>query len=185
MFRFIPLLYLFLIGCEDTLYLEPVEEANNPIQEEIHQVFYFDSDGRLEMDSNGFYHLTIDTTNWQTLHRISGFITDSATTNPVVNCRVEWSSSHYWTLGDTLGYWIRQGLTDDLEWVSYDTSYVTGFDGQEVPTINPASYSNADGEVNTMIAPVQSMVGDTMTIWYSWGGFYTSWETDSLKVILN
>ena len=185
MFRFIPLLYLFLIGWEDTLYLEPVEEANNPIQEEIHQVFYFDSDGRLEMDSNGFYHLTIDTTNWQTLHRISGFITDSATTNPVVNCRVEWSSSHYWTLGDTLGYWIRQGLTDDLEWVSYDTSYVTGFDGQEVPTINPASYSNADGEVNTMIAPVQSMVGDTMTIWYSWGGFYTSWETDSLKVILN
>ena len=185
MFRFIPLLYLFLIGCEDTLYLEPVEEANNPIQEEIHQVFYFDSDGRLEMDSNGFYHLTIDTTNWQTLHRISGFITDSATTNPVVNCRVEWSSSHYWTLGDTLGYWIRQGLTDDLEWVSYDTSYVTGFDGQEVPTINPASYSNADGEVNTMIAPVQSMVGDTMTIWYSWGGFYTSWKTDSLKVILN
>ena len=185
MFRFIPLLYLFLIGCEDTLYLEPVEEANNPIQEEIHQVFYFDSDGRLEMDSNGFYHLTIDTTNWQTLHRISGFITDSATTNPVVNCRVEWSSSHYWTLGDTLGYWIRQGLTDDLEWVSYDTSYVTGFDGQEVPTINPASYSNADGEVNTMIAPVQSMVGDTMTIWYSWGGFYTRWETDSLKVILN
>tara|TARA_B100000945_G_scaffold288448_1_gene260806 strand:+ start:267 stop:824 length:558 start_codon:yes stop_codon:yes gene_type:complete len=185
MFRFIPLLYLFLIGCEDTLYLEPVEEANNPTQEEIHQVFYFDSDGRLEMDSNGFYHLTIDTTNWQTLHRISGFITDSATTNPVVNCRVEWSSSHYWTLGDTLGYWIRQGLTDDLEWVSYDTSYVTGFDGQEVPTINPASYSNADGEVNTMIAPVQSMVGDTMTIWYSWGGFYTSWETDSLKVILN
>jgi len=185
MFRFIPLLYLFLIGCEDTLYLEPVEEANNPTQEEIHQVFYFDSDGRLEMDSNGFYHLTIDTTNWQTLHRISGFITDSATTNPVVNCRVEWSSSHYWTLGDTLGYWIRQGLTDDLEWVSYDTSYVTGFDGQEVPTINPASYSNADGEVNTMIGPVQSMIGDTMTIWYSWGGFYTSWETDSLKVILN
>ena len=185
MFRFIPLLYLFLIGCEDTLYLEPVEEANNPTQEEIHQVFYFDSDGRLEMDSNGFYHLTIDTTNWQTLHRISGFITDSATTNPVVNCRVEWSSSHYWTLGDTLGYWIRQGLTDDLEWVRYDTSYVTGFDGQEVPTINPASYSNADGEVNTMIAPVQSMIGDTMTIWYSWGGFYTSWETDSLKVILN
>ena len=48
---------------------------------------------------------------------------------------MEWSSSHYWTLGDTLGYWIRQGLTDDLEWVSYDTSYVVGFDGQEVPTI--------------------------------------------------
>ena len=165
--------------------MEPVEEANNPTQEEIHQVFYFDSDGRLEMDSNGFYHLTIDTTNWQTLHRISGFITDSATTNPVVNCRGEWSSSHYWTLGDTLGYWIRQGLTDDLEWVGFDRSYVVGFEGHEVPTLNPASYSNSDGEVNTMIAPVQSMIVDTMTIWYSWGGWYTDWETDSIKIILN
>ena len=55
----------------------------------------------------------------------------------------------------------------------------------EVPTINPASYSNSDGEVNTMIAPVQNMVGDTMTIWYSWGGWYTSWETDSIKIVLN
>ena len=116
---------------------------------------------------------------------MSGSIIDSATSQPVVSCRVEWSSSHYWTLGDTLGYWIRQGLTDDLEWVSYDTSYVVGFDGQEVPTINPASYSNSIGEVNTMIAPVQSMIGDTMTIWYSWGGWYTSWETDSIKIVLD
>ena len=75
--------------------------------------------------------------NWQTLHRLSGFIIDSATTSPVQNCRVEWSSSHVWTLGDTLGYWVRKGLTDDLEWVSYDTSYVVGFDGEQVPTINP------------------------------------------------
>ena len=186
MFRYIPiLLYLFLIGCEDKFYLEPVVEANNTDTEEIHQVFYFDTDGRLPMDENGFYHLTIDTTNWQTLHRVSGFITDSATTNSVVNCRVEWESSHSWTLGDTLGYWVRQGLTHDLEWVGYDTSYVVGFEGQEVPTINPASYSNADGEVNIMIAPVQSMRGDTMTVWYSWGGWYTDWKTDSIKIILN
>ncbi len=186
MFRFIPLLYLFLIGCSDSDFmLAPVDEVENPQSEGIHQRFYFDSNPRLEVDQNGYYHLDIDRSNWQTLHRLSGSIIDSATTNSVVNCRVEWSSSHMWTLGDTLGYWVRQGLTDDLEWVGFDTSYVFGFEGQQVPTINPASYSNSDGEVNTMIAPVQSMIGDTMTIWYSWGGWYTSWETDSIKIVLD
>ena len=29
------------------------------------------------------------------------------------------------------------------------------------------------------------MIGDTMTIWFSWGGWYTSWDTDSIKIILN
>tara|TARA_S200000501_G_scaffold272765_1_gene256533 strand:- start:10 stop:573 length:564 start_codon:yes stop_codon:yes gene_type:complete len=187
MFKYIPLLFLLLIGCSDSnALLSPNDEVEqDSTSNDTHQVFYYDLDARLDEDDNGFYHLNIDTTNWQTLHRLSGFISDSATGQPVVSCRVEWSSSHYWTLGDTLGYWIRQGLTDDLEWVSYDTSYVVGFDGQEVPTINPASYSNSEGEVNIMIAPVQSMRGDTMTVWYSWGGWYTDWKTDSLQIILN
>ena len=185
MFRYIPILFLFLIGCEDTLYLEPIDESTIQTEEPRVDVYYFDEQPNLSLDDNGYYHLNVDMNNWQTLHRLTGFITDSASTGPVVNCRVEWTSSHYWVLDDTLGYWVRQGLTDDLEWVSYDTSHVIGFDGMEVPTINPASYSNSDGEVNTMIAPVQNMVGDKMTIWYSWGGWYTSWETDSIKIVLN
>ena len=115
----------------------------------------------------------------------TAFLKFSTSTNPVVNSRVEWESSHYWTLGDTLGYFIRRGLTDDLVYVNVDTSYVIGFSGMEVPTINPASYSNADGEVNTMIAPVQTMVGDTMTIWYSWSGWYAGVNNDSLKIVLD
>ena len=92
---------------------------------------------------------------------------------PAENVKVFWESSHYWELSDTLGYYVKRGLTDELVWVNYDTVYVTGFSGQEVPTINPASYSNSDGEVNTMIAPVQSMVGDTMTIrMYFWNNKY-------------
>ena len=31
-------------------------------------------------------------------------------------------------------------------YVSVDTSYVIGFNGMEVPTINPVSYSNGIGE---------------------------------------
>ena len=173
MFKYIPILFLFLIGCSDSNFmLSPVDEIIETPDEPISQTFWFDEDPRLEQDENGYYHLTIDTTNWQTLHRLSGSIVDSASNQPVVSCRVEWESSHYWTLGDTLGFWVRQGLTDDLEWVSYDTSYVVGF-------------SNSYGQVSNMIAPVQSMIGDTMTIWYSWGGWYTSWETDSLQIILN
>ena len=174
------------LGCSDSNFmLEPVYEDTGTTSEKFSQVFYFDENPRLDQDENGYYHLDIDMNNWQTLHRLSGSISDSASNQPVVSCRVEWRSSHYWTLGDTLGFWVREGLNDELEWVSYDTSYVVGFDGMEIPTINPVSYSNSDGEVNTMIAPVQNMVRDTMTIWYSWGGWYTSWETNSIRIVLD
>ena len=121
--------------------------------------------------------------NWQTLHRLSGtaYINDV----PLEVLKVHWESSHYWYLGDTLGYVVNRYLTDDGIYVAVDTSYVIGFNGMEVPTINPASYSNSDGEVNTMIAPVQTMVGDTMTIWYSWSGWYAGVSNDSLKIVLD
>ena len=40
----------------------------------------------------------------------------------------------------------------------------------EVPTSNMVSYSNRYGEINNMIAPVRSMIGDTLVltaIWYN------------------
>ena len=48
---------LLTIGCEEGVFREYT------IDLEI--------DPRLEVDSNGYYHLTLDTTNWQTLHRLS------------------------------------------------------------------------------------------------------------------
>ena len=45
-----------------------------------------------------------------------------------------------------------------------DTTYITWFEGEEVPTVNPTSYQTNEGEINTMIAPVQSMAGDTLLI---------------------
>ena len=76
-------------------------------------------------------------------------------------------------MNDTLGYIVKRGLTDDMEYVNYDTLYIWGFEGESVPTINGASYPvNVDSdtwEVNTMAGPVSSMVGDTMTVWtYFW-----------------
>jgi len=54
----------------------------------------------------------------------------------------------------------------------------------EVPTSNQASYSNADGEVNNMIAPVQIMAGDTMTLY--WGFFGNDYKSNegSIGIVL-
>ena len=92
---------------------------------------------------------------------------------PLEVLKVHWESSHYWYLGDTLGYIVNRYLTTEGVYVSVDTSYVVGFNGMEVPTINPASYSNGEGEVNTMFAPVRTMKSDTVTIrMYFWNNDY-------------
>ena len=145
---------------------------------------------RLNVDNNDYYHLTIDTTRWQTLHRFSGsvgYISESSTQEELSpeGVRFEWESSLYWYLGDTLGYIVKRGLTDQLDYVTYDTIYVTGFNGMEVPTINPASYSNGDGEFNQMFAPVKAMRGDTVEVSVYTFDYYGDWETVKFYVVLD
>ena len=132
----------------------------------------FELDARMEKDINGYYHLTIDTTKWQTLHRISGHVyRDGESVNVL---KFGWSSSHYWIVGDEFGYFISNtGLNDYGTYVGYDTTYVDWFNGAEVPIVNSSSYSDENGEVNTMIAPVRTMIGDTATIFY---GYYDEWK---------
>ena len=59
----IGLLFLlgFMWGCspDDELYIEP----QTPIME---------LDGRLPIDGNGFYHLDLSNSSWQTIHRVTG-----------------------------------------------------------------------------------------------------------------
>ena len=144
------------VGCEDEIIIASQEEN-------------ISFDMILPIDVNGYYHLTIDRSSWQTLHRVSGssFTNEG---NPIEGFWVEWESDLYWYLGDTLGYIINNHLTNGGEYVTIDTSYMIGFNGMEVPTSNSISYSNGFGEVNNMIAPVKSMIGDTLTltaIWYN------------------
>lgn len=141
---------LFLIGCEDTI------TESEP--------FIMSWDARLPIDENGYYHLTMNRDTWQTTHRISGQASGE-------NLMVNWESDLYWVLGDTLGYIVKSGYTDEWQYVSYDTVYVTGFSGEEVRTTNWTSYSNSDGEINNMIAPVRSMIGDTLNV-----GAYLDYE---------
>jgi hypothetical protein len=55
-----------------------------------------------------------------------------------------------------------------------------GFDGQEVPTTNKVSLSNSKGELNNMIAPVNSMIGDTMKLTADW-----DYENFSFYIVLD
>ena len=64
----------------------------------------FELDARMEADSNGYYHLTLDTTKWQTTHRISGHVyRDGESVNVL---KFGWGSSHYWIVGDEFGYFV-------------------------------------------------------------------------------
>ena len=168
------LLYiLFLINCE-----ENTESVNE--QDPINYTFVLEYENTgITKDENNFFHLPINRNNWQTLYRVRGIVYKDD--QPIDLMKF------YWELGDTLGYYIHRDLTDDLEYVSYDTTYVTGFSGMEVPTSNVSSVSNSDGEVSNMIAPVQSMIGDTLVlnwVYYDWiyGNFAGAGE---IKIVLN
>ena len=162
---------LFLIvGCTNPLsdqYFEPITVELNP---------------RLEVDDNGFYHLPLNMSSWQTLHRFSGMVYESDIPKEVQ--KVYWDASHYWFIGDTLGYAYKRGITDDFEYVLYDSTAITWFEGFEVPTINCCSYSNAEGEVNTMFAPIRTMKSDTVTVWMYFYNNIAEIHVDSFKVIL-
>ena len=124
----------------------------------------FEIDARLDVDENGYYHLELGQ-DWQTLHRISGQV--SEVENEYELTKVYWESSYYCLIGDTLGYVVHQNNTlndNGYLYLNNDTSYVTWFTGFEVPTINETCYGTMSGEINIMFAPVQSMEGDTITV---------------------
>ena len=120
----------------------------------------------LPKDQNGFYHLKITSTGTPQSHRVTGRILVNGK-EPIPAENVEWESNLFW--------WIRRG-----DVVAYITkSYINYYTGQYtivslppmiaskdelVPTINKASYSGTNGELNTIIAPISEMKGDTMVI---------------------
>ena len=163
--------FSFFIGCED---------VSNDIEPIL-----FELDSGLLKDSNGYYHMNLDTNSVQTLHRLSGRVLRNG--EPVNVIKFAWASNMYWIMGDNFGYVIaNNGLTDDLVYVGYDTTHITWFSGWEVPIVNGSSYSREDGEVNTMLAPVRSMRGDTATIYFS---YYDNWlyqtSEGNFKIIFN
>jgi len=156
--------FLILISCQD----DNSETENHEYRFEVE----YENTG-ISKDNNDYFHLTIDRNNWQTLYRVRGIVYKDD--EPAENIKFYWDSNLYWIIGDTLGYIIKRGLSDDVAYVNYDTTYITQFSGLEVPTTNTSSVSNSQGEVSNMIAPVETMVGDTLIL--SW--IYFDWVYDS------
>ena len=167
---------LFILSCED--FLSKDEESHDYKFEHI----YLDTG--ITKDNKGYFHITLDRNRWQTIYRVRGIVYRDDI--PVELVRFDWESNLYWIIGDTLGYVVKRGLTDDLVYVSYDTVYITQYNGFTVPTTNQVSYSNGYGEINNMIAPVQTMKGDTMLLWatyFEWAN--TDWTTLEIPIVLD
>ena len=142
----------------------------------------FSLNSRLNTDLNGYHHMSVIRNNIQTLHRLSGTITENGV--GVENIRFEWESSHFWVLDDTLGYIVTQNFNEHGYYVSIDTSYMIGFNDMTVQTINCCSYSNSKGEVNTMLGVVQQMIGDTLTVQVRFN-IYDEIQTQFFKIVLD
>jgi len=123
---------------------------------------YLTLDGRLPQDGNGYYHLQLNPNTNQTTHRVTGTIKN--TTQPI---KVEWESNLYWWLwkDDVVARitktYINQ-FTGQLTYVNLPP--LTNWRDVLIPTCNSASYSGTNGEINTMIAPVNKMKGDTLRL---------------------
>jgi hypothetical protein len=140
--------------------------------------FTIELDGRLDTLDN-YYILPLNPTSTQTIHRITGRILKNGE-EPYPPEKIRWESSHYWVLTDTLGYIVRRVIQTNGSWANVDTIYIRGFQNSIVPTVNSASYSGTHGEINTVIAPIYQMRGDTMTI----KAIHHYIET-SIRIILN
>ncbi|MFT5249370.1 MAG: hypothetical protein ACI93P_001096 [bacterium] len=128
---------------------------------------------QLFKDSNGFYNLTLDTINNQTIQRITGKLLrygvpiEDLWSGPQSK-KVDWESNLYW--------WLMEGdivanitityinlITGELIYTNLPP--LINWRDVLVSTINESSYSVKEtGLVNTVITPIKEMIGDTMKI---------------------
>lgn len=174
------LILLSLVSCEDNM-IEPIHTYELSIDSLLTE----NGNQSLPIDSNGYYRLTLDSTsaNKQTIRRITGIVSKDEM-EPTPPEFVEWESSHNWVTGDNEeAYIVRSTINVLGQWVVIDTIQLNIPAGLIVPTVNSSSYSGTGGEINTMIAPIYEMKGDTMVVT---ARMWTKYETyyDTLKVIL-
>ena len=147
------ILLTFLPACNKEGFLQP----NRNIEMSI--------DTRLPKDSNGYSIFNLYSTQTQNIHTISGSIRVNGRIPNEPREKVEWESSHYWVLkqGEDIGMIYRRTWRG-LGWQIVDSIKVVNLKTSQVPTINSVCYNSADGSINTVIAPMWNMKGDTMTI---------------------
>ena len=137
-----------------------------------------------DANGDGIYELELSGSNWQTLAKVDFSVTRDGVPEEFVPIR--FASNLFWQLNDTLGYFIERGLSSDVEYVAYDTTYVTGGGHHDlVPTTNISSMTDTDGVTSNWIAPVRSMRGEVFVLYYSyWDEYRTERSEDSLRIQL-
>jgi hypothetical protein len=144
-----------LTGCSKEGFLQPKRDIEMSI------------DSKLPKDSNGYSVFKLYSTETQNIHTISGSIRINGTIPDDPRVKVEWENNLYWNLkkGDTiatitktyLNYYTGQFMVVKLPPMISNVNVL-------IPTINKVCYNSADGSINTVIAPMWNMKGDTMTI---------------------
>ena len=153
------LLATSFVGCSKEGFLQPKRDIEMSI------------DSKLPKDQNGYSVFSLYSTETQNIHTITGSIRVNGKIPNEPREKIEWESSHYWTIkyGDTIGTIYRRTWRG-LGWQIVDSIKVVNLKTSQVPTINSACYNSADGSINTVIAPMWNMKGDTMTIVARCGG---------------
>jgi hypothetical protein len=176
--RLIPLLILFSACTKEDEYI-PQKEYTFTIDSVLTQ----NGLRSLLKDQNGLYHLKITSIGTPQSHRVTGRILVNGK-EPFPPEKISFESNLFW--------WLRRG--DTIATISQ--AYVNYFTGQFtivklpplvtnkdelVPTTNFASYSGTKGEVNTIIAPIREMIGDTLVLKAS---HYTTKKIIYTKIVL-
>jgi hypothetical protein len=128
---------------------------------------------QLSKNFDGFYEMILDRSKNQTIQRITGRILRNGI--PIEDLwsgpgpkKVNWESNLYWWLldGDIVANITKTYINEFTgELVYVNLPPLVNWKDKLVPTINESSYSDSEtGIVNTVIAPIREMVGDTMKI---------------------
>jgi hypothetical protein len=137
----------------------------------------------LPKDQNGLYHLKITSIGTPQSHRVTGRVLVNGK-EPYPPEKISFESNLFW--------WLRRGDVTAIITQAYVNYYTGQFTivnlppmvsnkDELVPTTNFASYSGTKGEVNTIIAPIREMIGDTLVLKSS---HYTSKKIIYTKIVL-
>ena len=143
---------------------------------------------QLFRNDDGYYEMILDPDQNQTTQRISGRLLRNG--NPVWETlwsgpspkKVEFSSNLYWWLleGSTVANITYTYLNSLGELVYVNLPPLVNWEDVLVPTINESSYTDSEtGVFNTVIAPINQMIGDTIKVKVEFKHSITSKEEGS------
>ena len=161
--KLILLASLFAFSCtDDTQIVEPSKKYKLSIDSVLTQ----DGKRSLPKDKNGFYHLVLLPSPKQQLYRVTGKVLVDGY-EPIASQKINWESNLFWYIkaGDVVTY-VTKTYTNYLtgQYTIVQLPPLISQQNDIVPTINTSSYSGKGGSVNTIIAPVGQMKGDTLII---------------------